>query len=1266
MNPQSRVWAVFCLAVFASLTLTQAFQTNLTGPEGSGNFGVSVTVLPNGNFVVTDPLYDAPGPIPDVGAVYLYDGDTLNPISKLTGSIANDKVGSGLSYNDGITVLPNGNFVVKSPSWKNGGLNSTGAVTWCSGTTGLSGIISASNSLVGSIAGDRVGDDLYYGNTVKVLRNGNYVVNSPNWSDGLVVAVGAVTWGSAASGVSGVISSANSLIGTTAQDRIGTGASGTYILSNGNYIVCSAEWDLGGIRNVGAVTWGNGTTGIQGVISVTNSLIGGTADDIVGGAPIIDLTNGNFLINSNQWDNGSRVDAGAVTWLNGSTGITGVVSGANSLIGSSSQDHVGAGEITVLPSGNYLINSWDWDNGMAENAGAVTWGSGTQGVKGVVSAVNSLVGDNFFDEVGQNRISTFPCVTVLKNGNYVICSTSWSGSRGAVTWGSATSGVKGNVSATNSLVGNASFDSNVVGFGGVTPLSNGNYVVCSPVWDNGAASNVGAVTWGNGSTGVTGLVSVTNSLIGNLEYSDIGNPTITGQSGIIALSDGNYLVNSHGWDNESIADAGAVTWGSGTSGVKGVISAANSLVGRVADDSVGSYGVVALENGNYVVISPLVNNAGVADVGAVTWGSGSSGVKGTVSSSNSLIGSSNNDQIGSSGVNILADGSYEVRGSGVIALSNSNYVVRSGLWDNGLVRDVGAVTWGSGASGVKGVVSISNSLVGSAADDTVGHFDVRALRNGNYVVISPDWDQGAVSDAGAVTWVNGTMPVSGQVSPANSLVGSSPNDQVGGAGFTALSNGNYLVLSALWNLAGAVTWSDASTGLTGIVSETNSLVGSTPGDKIASVTGNRFIPAPGISLLSNGNYLVSSPDWDNGAVGNTGAVTWGGGLTGVKGKVSEMNSLIGTSPNDALGMWNNLALLQNGNYFVLARRWNNGAINDAGSVTPGDGTAGTNGVIGADNSILGTSAGAGSDMVLAHDFLRSRVFLSISGSNKVGVLSYGAELSVSGNGMAIADGLGVPGMQNHTDFGSAAVMAGAIERTFTISNRGIFGLNLAPDSAVSIAGLNAPDFRVTTQPVTMVPGGGAVQFRVGFDPSALDLRTAMVSIGHSLGKNGSYQFAIQGTGQTAIEAWRSLYFGGASVNTGDLEDYDGDGLLNLLEFAFGTDPVNSTSGLAGLQYAGTFAGNGTIGATGQPVTVFETLAGVNEFRVLFVRLKDYLGAGLTYSMQFSDDLASWQSNDTQPILLAENGKHEIVSLPYPIIPGGRQAGFAKLKVIFAP
>ena len=127
--------------------------------------------------------------------------------------------------------------------------------------------------------------------------------------------------------------------------------------------------------------------------------------------------------------------------------------------------------MTALTNGNYVVSSPDWTNGEAAGAGAVTWGSGTAGVSGPVSATNSLVGSTANDSVGTS-------VTALSNGNYVVSSLYWNNAAGAVTWGSGTAGVSGPVSATNSLVGSTANDS--VGNGGVTALSNGNYVVDSP------------------------------------------------------------------------------------------------------------------------------------------------------------------------------------------------------------------------------------------------------------------------------------------------------------------------------------------------------------------------------------------------------------------------------------------------------------------------------------------------------------------------------------------------------------------------------------------------------------------------------------------------------------------------------------------------------------------------------------------------------------------------------------------------------------------
>jgi hypothetical protein len=362
-----------------ALTFSEFVDPN---PAAGNSFGATVVALSTGNVVITSQYDDAGGN--DAGAVYLFNGATGALISTLRGSTAGDNIGSR-----GVTALSNGNFVVISPSWDNGAISDAGAVTWGSGTIGVSGVVSAANSLVGSTAGDLV-DAL-----VTALSNGNYVVESFLWNNGAITDAGAATWGSGTSGVSGVISAANSLVGSTANDIVGS----VTALSNGNYVVRSPNWDNGAVANAGAATWGSGTSGVSGVISAANSLVGSNANDVVGNGEVTALSNGNFVVTSSAWDNVAIVDAGAATWGNGTSGVNGVISAANSLVGSTASDQVGIGGVTALSNGNYVVRSYVWDNGGVANAGAATWGSGTSGTSGVISAANSLVGAAAFAQL---------------------------------------------------------------------------------------------------------------------------------------------------------------------------------------------------------------------------------------------------------------------------------------------------------------------------------------------------------------------------------------------------------------------------------------------------------------------------------------------------------------------------------------------------------------------------------------------------------------------------------------------------------------------------------------------------------------------------------------------------------------------------------------------------------------------------------------------------------------------------------------------------
>ena len=363
---------------------SQAGQTDIPGPAGSVRFGTSVTVLPNGNIVVTDPYYDAPGATA-VGAVYLYNGAGAL-ISTLTGSTPNDRVGS-----NGVSVLSNGNYVVRSPRWQNGAATDAGAATWCSGSAGCTGTVSAANSLVGSSANDQVG------NSVSALSNGHYLVRTTFWDNGPLQDVGAVTWCNGTTGRTGTISGATSLVGTVAGDEVGGG--GTRRLTNGNYVVNSPNWNNGAIVDVGASTFCDGNSGCVGSVSIANSLFGTKTNDHVGIGNAIALPNSNYVVLSRLWNNGAVATAGAATWCNGTTGRVGAVSTANSLVGTKTNDEVG-GSGASLTNGNYVVISLIWDNAAVTDAGAVTWCNGTTGRIGDVSTANSLVGST---ESGSRR-----------------------------------------------------------------------------------------------------------------------------------------------------------------------------------------------------------------------------------------------------------------------------------------------------------------------------------------------------------------------------------------------------------------------------------------------------------------------------------------------------------------------------------------------------------------------------------------------------------------------------------------------------------------------------------------------------------------------------------------------------------------------------------------------------------------------------------------------------------------------------------------------
>ena len=863
----------------------------------------------------------------------------------------NPQVGSG--FGSAVVALPNGNVVVSAPFQDVGDVVDAGAVYLFNGETRK-----LLTTLTGAAAGDRVGSG-----GITALANGDYVVSSPHWDLGKVEDAGAVTWqsGKPPFGTPPVVpvSAANSLHGTSPYDWVGISSSYTF----------DQDYPYDG--------YGQNPQPPVFTFQLFDA--------------VTPLPNGNYVVSSPWWNNGAAADAGAVTLLRGNGGMpaAGGMAGAavgrvNSLYGSRTKDFVGSGYKDVIsglksagvtlivtsPSAPiYVVASPSWTNPETtagappqeiEDAGAVTRVDGSTG---------RVTGDVGAPEIG---------VTVSK---------------------------------LNSVYGG--LPGALIGCGGVTPLAEGgrhtgNYVISSPMdfvhsdfFREGQtvdAGRGGAATWVDqwGRVWDTrtrrhgAAVNESNSLIGQVKPgADKGAPAVSTESmvssgGVVALANGNYAVVSPECDffvnSIDHTNNGAVTFGTGESGVRGTVHPENSLTGFGSGQSrVGSGGVTALGNGSYFVVSPVWNRVdsrgaiSAAEIGAVTWvyiegrisnNRGQFFRGGTInpdptdpSTWNSLTGDSGismvqgknypGDQVGSGGITKVRIGStdyfavasprWDRPGMGKTpAIEQAGAVTL--LDDTGRVVVVDAVKPSTIVATQRGVkVSVVNSLHGDGEGDAVGKGGIVPLAQGNFVVGSPSWRAGV---AGTVATSSGGYGSGDDPTPlgAATWVGRLPNGTFRGIGSKSAA----------------------------IVNESNSLVGVADRDQVSG---------GGVVALANGSYVVVSPDVDVDGSVDAGAVTWGSGSTGAVGRLlsGTGRSLTGSQAADKVGS-GGVTPLVDGAYVVASPSWDNPSIlgsegspvsnNDAGAVTrvAGDGllsptVATANAVVSIRNSLVGSAVG---------------------------------------------------------------------------------------------------------------------------------------------------------------------------------------------------------------------------------------------------------------------------------------------------------------------
>ncbi|MFM2220687.1 MAG: hypothetical protein RLZZ553_435 [Verrucomicrobiota bacterium] len=122
------------------------------------------------------------------------------------------------------------------------------------------------------------------------------------------------------------------------------------------------------------------------------------------------------------------------------------------------------------------------------------------------------------------------------------------------------------------------------------------------------------------------------------------------------------------------------------------------------------------------------------------------------------------------------------------------------------------------------------------------------------------------------------------------------------------------------------------------------------------------------------------------------------------------------------------------------------------------------------------------------------------------------------------------------------------------------------------------------------------------------------------------------TVRTLFDTWANS----TGATGGKTGDPDGDGFVNLMEYAFDTNPT--TNSAASIAYSG-----GVVTAHGQPILVEEN----GIYYAVYGRRVNHAAAGLTYTVQFSAGLNQWTSSSVGMTTVATDGVIDAMRVPFP-------------------
>lgn len=188
--------------------------------------------------------------------------------------------------------------------------------------------------------------------------------------------------------------------------------------------------------------------------------------------------------------------------------------------------------------------------------------------------------------------------------------------------------------------------------------------------------------------------------------------------------------------------------------------------------------------------------------------------------------------------------------------------------------------------------------------------------------------------------------------------------------------------------------------------------------------------------------------------------------------------------------------------------------------------------------------------------------------------------------------------------------------------------------------------------VSLLPGGASVSYTPLPNFSGSDSFTYTLTDEHGGTATASVNVTVNPVDDLA--AWRQTHFGGTSGtgNAAPGADPDADGLSNVLEWAFGLSPVQGSLSSIGMS-------GPTLLSRGTP----QLGAGM---QAIFIRRRFAATEGLSYAVQFSPDLSTWETSSVLPVVLAQDTDYESCALPFPSLVAGQPPRFFRVQVTTIP